>query len=1268
MSTDVLEGFRLSPQQERLWHLQKSGAMQSYRAVASATLHGPVDADRLRQAAEATAARHEILRTTFLCPPGMDSPVQVIADLPQVAFRHLDVAGEDPADRRRRGRELAAEAAAVELDLAAGPAFHLTLLSLAPRLHRLIAVLPALLADAGGLLNLLHEVVAEAGSGEGSEDEPVQYADVAEALHDLLVAEEGVDGRRHWQTLPLEGFDAELPITSGRPDAGARDGAAPVAGAPRPVVLAWQPGAAVGAAVSSLAAVTGGERRDVLAAAWAALLGALAERSAIVLGLHAACRAYEGLDTALGPFARALPIPCETAPDLPFADLVAAVAHERQEAERWQDSFAWSALAERFGGALSSDHLSFGFEYLEVPPLPPLPGGGEVIVERLATAYDRDRLRLTVLDGHNGLRFALRFDAESYAAADVGRLGGRLASLVLAAASAPRSPLADLLRPASGERQRVLVEDNDSAAGRVGVHTLHGLVAEQARRTPEASALRSADETWTYRRLDEDSRRLAGRLLALGVRPDRPVGVCLLRSPRMVVAVLAVLEAGGAYLPLSPDDPPERLAFVVADAAPPLVLTERRSRAALAQAEATGLRVLELDADDPAGEAVETPGELPEVSPESAAYVIDTSGSTGRPKGVAVTPRGDLQSPAVDAASPALGRHRPSRAEDTLRLRRLRVGAVRAAPRRRRGGRRGAPRPSGQRVPGRFGRGVRRHGPPARTVDAAGGPRRAAARRAMGGLRRLYCGGEALGGDVVERLFAELGDVELHNLYGPTETAIDASHRRCRPGEHDAVGARSADPRTTSASTSWTDAVGRCRRGAPESSTSAARASPAATWAVRRSPPSVSSRPVRRRAPGARLYRTGDSARSGADGELEFLGRLDHQVKVRGFRIELGEIEGGARHARRGWASLRCWCAGTDRRTGGWWPTSCRRAGEAARSPADGRAARLCQPALPRVHGARRLCVLLDRCPSPPNGKVDRGPCRHRRRRGDGGAGAAPHPHRGGAGGDLGEVLGATGSGRTRLLRPRRPLPAGDPMVARAAPGLRASSCRCATLFEHPTVAGLATEVDARLGGAGARPGDAPRVPRDDRSRCPCPSPSAACGSSTAWSRAAPPSTSPRRCVSRAPATRGAGRALVEMVRRHEVLRTTSRFAGEEPVQEVRTPAPVRCRRSTWRRSRAARITAEARRLALADARRPSTSPAGRCSAPSPAARYRCPPRPPQSPPHRRGRRSTGLLFARGDRRPLPGVRRRGPSPLPELPVQYADYAAWQRGWLAGAV
>jgi amino acid adenylation domain-containing protein len=487
-------------------------------------------------------------------------------------------------------------------------------------------------------------------------------------------------------------------------------------------------------------------------------------------------------------------------------------------------------------------------------------------------------LTLSAREATAGLRLTLEYNTDLFRAATITRMLGHLRTLLEGCVTDPDRRLSELPLLTDAERNQLLVESAGTEAND-DRPTVQALFEEQAALTPDAVAVVGVGEELTYGELDRRANQLARYLRASGVGPEVPVGICLERSPRLLVGLLGILKAGGAYLPLDPGYPAARLGFMLADAKVRLLVTQARVREQLPPSDATVL-CLDVDADRIARESSERIDGG--VTADHLAYVIYTSGSTGRPKGVQIPHRAVVNFLTSMQRVPGLGRQDTLLAVTTLAfdiaglelLLPLTVGArcVIAADEVAKDGRRLADT-------------LTRSGATVMQATPAGWQLLVEAGWAGTPGLRAFCGGEALPSILADQLLTRCGS--LWNLYGPTETTIWSAVGPVRSGAPVGIGRPIANTRLYLLD----------RRLHPVPIGVAGELFIAGSGLARgylNRPGLTAERflpdPFSRE-PGARVYRTGDLMRYRADGSLEFLGRTDHQVKLRGFRIELGEIE-----------------------------------------------------------------------------------------------------------------------------------------------------------------------------------------------------------------------------------------------------------------------------------------------------------------------------------------------------------------------------------------
>jgi amino acid adenylation domain-containing protein len=872
--TEPSQGFRTSPQQQRLWALEKrTGPV--FRTGFVLRLANDLDRERLGAALLRVANGWEILRTRFEPVPGLAFPLQIVAAKALPDLQREDLTGWSPERQRRRVTEILTEA---ELPDDAPPWIAI-LLMLSPREHLLVLVARALSLDRPSIPFLVERLKDAylAFPGPEEQGESLQYPEIAEWQHEMLAIEEG-DGPRFWRGLDLSHLLSQvLPYE--------RSGAGGLRFTPLTVELPLAP--ALDARLRQLASRAGSSLEALLLAGWQILLGRLLERAEeegeLVVGVAVDGRNYEELRGSIGPLARYVPVPAPFHRELSFEVLVRRVEGTLQSARLYQEYFAWPAPSE--ADALSFFPLTFEL-YDRAGPT--TAGPISISLDRELAWGERFGLHVA-FRCHQGRLAALElgFDAERFEATDARRLAGQLATLLASAAEQPAGRAADMEVVAADERDQLLHLWNATRVDYARL-CLHELVTVEAGRHPEAVAVVSEGRALTWGLLVKEANRLALALSGLGVGPGQRVAVAMVRSLDLVVAILGTLAAGAAYLPLDPTHPREHLELLLEDARPAVLLTQREIAESLLPYSGP---VLTLDSSSGV-EARPVPSSgrgAGAVSTADLAYVLYTSGSTGRPKAVMISHGAivnrllwmedafhlttadrvlqktpftfdasvwELFSPLLSGACLVLAR--PDGHRDVAYL-----AAEIAA--------------SGitvlQLVPSLLGV----------FLEA----QNLAECRS---LRRIFCGGEGLPAALAARCRAALPAAALINLYGPTETAIDATFHLYEDGTTAAI-----VPIGRPLSNVQTHVLSPAGRLMPSGFMGELQVGGAGLAQGYLGRPDLTAErfvPDPFGAAGARLYRTGDLARRRpSDGILEYLGRIDQQVKVRGVRIELGGVE-----------------------------------------------------------------------------------------------------------------------------------------------------------------------------------------------------------------------------------------------------------------------------------------------------------------------------------------------------------------------------------------
>jgi amino acid adenylation domain-containing protein len=922
----------LSFAQERLWFLSRlEPESTAYHIGVSARLRGQLDGAALAAALAGIVVRHEALRTVFeeLPVTAGGQPVQRVlpaaqaparpAALPRVSLMPL------PAPRRD-----AAAAAVASLwcerpfDLAAGPLLRPLLLELAVAEWRLVLAIHHIVADGWSMSVLLRELAvlypaamrlaaaAATAAAAGSPPPgyapalpplPVQYADVAIWQREWLRGDELARQLGYWER-QLAGLGSlDLPVDRASTPAAAAAGA----GQAGRHSLALPVGLAEG--IAALAAQQGVTLFMVLLGGLQALLSRYAAQLDVAVGVPIANRNRAEIEPLVGFFVNTLVLRTGLAGEPSGRELLGRVRETALGAYAHQD-VPFELLVERLAPErqLSGTPLFRVMLVAQDAPWPALALPGlELVPEAVPGRTAKFDLTLSWMP-ESGWRGELEYNRARFDGATMQRLAGHLRILLEALVQAPDRRLSELPWLSEPEQAALLREWNDTAVPAPGRGRVHQRVAAMAASCPDAPAVVWPGGRLGYGELVARAARLAGRLRRLGAAPEVPIALCLERSPELVTAALAVLQAGAAYLPLDPASPPERLAWLLADAGAPVLITSPRRLAGLALP--PGVTALVLEEGEPAGDAVEgsdgaATDDLADGSADGCAgfagsrevdanlaYVIYTSGSTGKPKGVGVShanllnlvewhqrtyqvSAGDratlIASPAFDASVwelwPYLTAgaslhvpHEEERAAPARLLRWLAEEEVTISF---------LPTPLAEAVLGEL-------------AGKSGVPPPGLA------LRTLLTGGDRL------RLRPAAGlPFSLVNHYGPTETTVVATCGVVAPGAATAAAALPGIGRPIDGlAVHLLDAAGQPVPIGVPGEIAIAGASLARGYLGRPDLTAASFVPdAWSGVPGGRLYRSGDLARRRADHGLEFLGRRDQQVKIRGVRIEPGEVE-----------------------------------------------------------------------------------------------------------------------------------------------------------------------------------------------------------------------------------------------------------------------------------------------------------------------------------------------------------------------------------------
>jgi len=872
----------LSYAQQRMWFLwQLDPQGGAYNLPGAVRLSGRLNLRALEQAFASLVERHETLRTVFQRQAD-DSLSQVPASAPLVIC-HEDFSALPASEREQAVVQAAEQQSVLPFDLAVGPLLRVTLLKLAEQEHVLLLTLHHIVSDGWSMNVLIDEFIRcydafDAGQPPQLAALPIQYSDYALWQRRWLEAGEQARQLDYWQAqLGDEHPVLELPLDHSRPA--------------MPSYRGTRYEFAVDEQLAEQLRNTAQQHQVtlfmLLLGAFNALLHRYTGQTDIRVGVPIANRNRGEIEGLIGFFVNTQVLRTRLDGQTRVDDLLRAIKETALGAQAHQD-LPFEQLVEALKLERSLSHTPL-FQVMynhqpQVADIATLSTASGLMLDSLdwqsrTTQFD---LTLDTYEKGGKLHAALTYASDLFEPATIERMARHWLRLLTAMVAEPSQRIGELPLLEADE-QHTLVHDWNNVHAVYPTQTpIHQLIEAQVARTPNAPALLFGEQTLSYAELDARANRLAHLLGEQGVRADSLVGVCALRSVEMVVALLAILKAGGAYVPLDPEYPQERLAYMIEDSGITLLLTQE---ALLSSLPTDGVQVITLD----------QPGLLdrysdsrPNVSvdPLNLAYVIYTSGSTGKPKGAGNSHAALVnrlcwmqEAYAIDASDSVLQKTPFSFDVSVWEFFwPLLTGAtlVVAAP--------GA------------------HRDPAQLIELISAqqittlhfvPSMLGAFMAQddltgcASLKRIVCSGEALPLDAQLQVFAKLPNAGLYNLYGPTEAAIDVTHWTCVDEGADSVpiGRPIANLRTHVldaellpvpsgvAGELYLGGAGLARSYHQRPALTAERFVPCPFH------------------DGARLYRTGDRVRQRADGVIEYLGRLDHQVKLRGLRIELGEIE-----------------------------------------------------------------------------------------------------------------------------------------------------------------------------------------------------------------------------------------------------------------------------------------------------------------------------------------------------------------------------------------
>lgn len=863
----------LSLEQERMWFLSRlyseSAALHEFGAV---WLDGPLDLERLKQAAFGVAQRHEILRTRFI--DSETGPRQVVFPAAQMTWRNLALKTSD-LDPDTAALKLAQEEICQPLDLGQGPLWRLSLIQISSHRHLLVLTMHHIISDGERSIRLFFSELAalyEAAQGDRAADLaalPIQYRNYSVWQHDEAQRQRREQQLAWWKgALSRAPFAFQLPISSPRP---------PVQTFDADIVERQLPNTLVDG-LYTLGAQTQTELFIILLAALQATYHRYSGQEEILIGtpLHGRDRAE--LTNLIGYFGTPVALRASFREGLTFRELITQL-RDRVHGARENGEVSFKDLVEALAPVRNLSHpplVQTLFLMQEAPQKPRRASAltlTEADVDIPFVAYEQV---ITAAHHPSGLSLRVKYSRALFQDDSMSAFLAHWETMLRGAVADPDAAINTLPLLAEPEQQRLLFEINDTKRD-YGTHMcLHELIELRAQQAPEAVAISFAGTALSYAELDERAKKLARYLGELGVKADTIVAICMERSIDMVVAILGVLKAGGAYLPLDASYPRDRLAFILADTQAAVLISQSSLKA---QLPAAAYQAIFLDESWPEI-AQRSAAPLPPLcQPHHLAYVIYTSGSTGRPKGVLIEHRNAVNLARAGEEILPIGKEArvlqfasPGFDACTWELiMALTTGATLVIP------------PPGLLAGAELGAFLKQQRITAILLPPS----------VLAGLieddypdlKVLIAGGEACAEPLVSRW---ANGRHFINAYGPTECTVCSTLAFCHKGSGaPAIGAPLPNVRVYVLDAQrqpvpvgvpgelYIGGAGVSRGYLGRDALNQSHFLP--DWISAEQP--------------SRLYRTGDLVRWRSDGKLEFVGRRDRQIKLRGFRIELGEIE-----------------------------------------------------------------------------------------------------------------------------------------------------------------------------------------------------------------------------------------------------------------------------------------------------------------------------------------------------------------------------------------
>ncbi|MBD2535166.1 amino acid adenylation domain-containing protein, partial [Nostoc flagelliforme FACHB-838] len=880
MTTKVSSTFRLSPQQRHLWLLHKVGQSLPYHAQCAVRIEGNLNEEIFQAALNEVVNQHEILRTGFSCSLGMDIPFQVINDSSLISLKTYDLSGVRQQEQKTKLEAIVNHLNQQNLDLSQDSLLHFSLVTLALDKYVLFINMSALSADTASLRNLVNEIIkiySKLLINHQIDDEPLQYADISEIFNELTESEDTQTGIEYWRKQNLSTIlNLKLPYEK-----------QPIKnGEFKPQVLRLRVDQELKEKIAVFAQQYNTSFSFFFLACWQILLWRLTEKSDALIAMGYDGRTYEGLEEALGLFGKYLPIRCSIKENVSFFEILNQLKESIKDVYQWQDYFAWEHIEVINKNNEGQLFFPFCFDYEEEYPTYSTNNISFSIYKQYS-CFDRYKVKLSCVHEDSVLFTDFYYDEHWLTENNIQRLGEHFYVLLNSILEVPYTSVDRINILSDGEREKLLFEFNSTQVNYPKDQLIHQLFEQQTQHTPDKIAVVFENQQLTYAELNQRANQLAHYLQKLGVGPEVMVGICVERSLEMLVGLLGILKAGGAYVPLDPTYPKQRLAFMLADSQVPVLLTQQRLIEVLPEY-TSSVVYLDTDWQTIAGQSDQNPNN--KITPENLAYTIYTSGSTGRPKGTMIVHQGlvNYLNWCTEAYTVSQGTGAPVHSSLAFDLTitglfsPLLVGCkVEILPEDR----------SIENLCTAIRNGNNFSLIKLTPAQLALLNQQLAPEELAGRTRAFIIGGENLLSQHLTLWQTYAPETALVNEYGPTETVVGCCIYTAPPDQQLSGSVPIGRPIANMQIYILDCQMQPLPVGVPGELYIGGAA--LARGYLKR--PDLTAEkfvphPFSLEA-GARLYRSGDLARHLPDGNIEYLGRIDEQVKVRGYRIELGEIE-----------------------------------------------------------------------------------------------------------------------------------------------------------------------------------------------------------------------------------------------------------------------------------------------------------------------------------------------------------------------------------------